>query len=537
MSELFPFIVIVGLGLVLLVSVFKLIRKNTLKSYVESIFYNAPDVILESDSYKDYYRNTKDDFHIDDTTWNDLDMQDVYMAINHSLSSVGDEFLYALLRDQKTIVTDDLSERLLNDHALRSRVQVALGTLGRRVDNGLADQLYSMSAEVPTQFRFLPFQRILALLPFVIVFFNPVVAIFIFVFAFIFNIGMFMMLSKEITKRLRTLNYFVDLLKCARTLNKDIEIKGLEPFKGLKSYIGSMSISLNEGSGFVGMVVIVNAYFTLYGFSFVKILNAINTHTVQARSVFQEVGRVEIALSRASLMSRVEVYCEPIYTDVLAPIVEDLVHPLIKDPVGNSHNLSKNTLVTGSNASGKSTFVRSLAINVILGQRLNFCFAKSMEFRPCFVASSMAISDDVKSGDSYFVAEIKSLKRLIQASEKHKYSFLIIDEILKGTNTIERIAASASILNELKNRDCFICAATHDIELVNILSSSFDKIHFREIIDEKGIHFDYKLQMGPSNTRNAIKLLEHYGYDQKLIDRANRLADDFGTSMQWDMLI
>lgn len=542
MKELILIGSVIVLGLIVIGFLSKVYASKVLEGYVESVFYNTPDVLFDADGYqsvKRYYESSQGSKTVDETTWHDLDMDKVYLSINNSLSSVGDEVLYAHLRDQEDFDFEEftaLSEKLLNDRQLRFKVQMALGTLGRRSDNGLAAQLYASEITIPPQFQFLPYQRLLAFLPFVVLPFSITLGIFLFLGAAFFNIVTFFMLDKSTVHRLRTLNYFVDVLKCARKLEGDIEMEGLSNFSGIKSYIGNMSISMNEGTGLAGMLVLVNAYFALYGFSFVKILKSLNKHNDDAKNIFKRVGFVEMALIRASLMERTEVYCEPIFSDVEAPIVEDIVHPLVVNAVSNSVELKKNTLVTGSNASGKSTFVRSLAINVLLGQKLNFCFAKSMEFRPCFVATSMAISDDVQSGDSYFVAEVKSLKRLINASETYDYSLLIVDEILKGTNTIERIAASASILNDLKNQPCFICAATHDIELVNILESSYSNIHFREIIDAEGIHFDYKLQEGPSNTRNAIKLLEHYGYDETLITRANQLADDFGATQQWEQL-
>lgn len=542
MKELIIIVSVIVIGLVVLGFLGRVYNRKTLETYVDSVFYNTPDMVFDADGYqsiKRYYENSLGSKTVDDTTWHDLDMDKVYLSINNSLSSVGDEVLYAHLRDQEDFDLEEftaLSEKLLRNRQLRFRVQMALGTLGRRPDNGLAAQLYSKDRQIPTQLRYLPYQRILAFLPFVVFPFSVTAGVFTFLAAASINIVVFFMLEKTIVYRLRTFNYFVDVLKCARTLENDIKMEGLSSFSSIKSYIGNMSISINEGTGIAGMLVLFNAYFALYGSTFVKILNSLNEHDDDAKKVFKRVGFVEMALTRASLMERTETFCEPVFSNVEAPIVEQLVHPLVEDAVSNSVALNKNTLVTGSNASGKSTFVRSIAINVLLGQRINFCFAKHMEFRPCFVATSMAISDDVQSGDSYFVAEVKSLKRLINASETYDYSLLIVDEILKGTNTIERIAASASILNDLKNQPCFICAATHDIELVNILESSYSNIHFREIIDAEGIHFDYKLQEGPSNTRNAIKLLEHYGYDESLITRANQLADDFGATQQWEQL-
>ena len=97
-------------------------------------------------------------------------------------------------------------------------------------------------------------------------------------------------------------------------------------------------------------------------------------------------------------------------------------------------------LITGSNASGKSTYIKAIAINAILAQTINTVLAEKWMMKPSYIVTSMAIQDNVLDGDSYFIAEIKSLKRIMQLIEEEKPCISFIDEILKGTNTIERIA-------------------------------------------------------------------------------------------------
>ncbi len=109
--------------------------------------------------------------------------------------------------------------------------------------------------------------------------------------------------------------------------------------------------------------------------------------------------------------------------------------------------MERNTLVTGSNASGKSTFLKALAVNAILAQTIGVCFAQEFRFGRARVMSSMAVRDSVRGGESYFVAEIRSLKRILDAAEGKTPVLAFVDEILRGTNTIERIAASAAVLD------------------------------------------------------------------------------------------
>lgn len=161
-----------------------------------------------------------------------------------------------------------------------------------------------------------------------------------------------------------------------------------------------------------------------------------------------ELGKIEAAISCLNYQIALGYTKKPIFTNKFEISAKEVYHPLVKNPIGNYVNLERVNIITGSNASGKSTYVKSIAINAILAQTLNFVYAEEFKIKKAGVFTSMAIKDDVVSGDSYFIAEIKSLKRIVDDSLKHK-SYYFIDEILKGTNTIERISASSSVINYL----------------------------------------------------------------------------------------
>lgn len=147
----------------------------------------------------------------------------------------------------------------------------------------------------------------------------------------------------------------------------------------------------------------------------------------------------------------------------------------------------------------------------------------------------MAIKDDIEKGDSYFVAEIKSLKRLIEDIDKGNISYYFIDEILKGTNIIERIASSASIIRYLYDNNSIAYIATHDIELTEMFNVKIENIHFREKIDdENNIVFDYKLHVGPSNTKNAIKLIEIMNFPKLITEESNNRVAYFLKIRKWN---
>ena len=119
------------------------------------------------------------------------------------------------------------------------------------------------------------------------------------------------------------------------------------------------------------------------------------------------------------------------------------------------------------------------------------------------------------------MAEAEALLRIIKALDGKLPVFCAIDEIFRGTNPVERIAASSEILKYIQNRNCISIVATHDRELTSILKDTHDFYYFSEDVDdEKGLKFDYKIKHGISKTRNAIKLLKFIGYPNEIINGA-----------------
>ncbi len=215
--------------------------------------------------------------------------------------------------------------------------------------------------------------------------------------------------------------------------------------------------------------------------------------------------------------------------------VEELYHPLLKDPVKNSVKVTRGMLLTGSNASGKSTFLRAVATAGVLSQTIHTCPASRYEAPVFRIYSSMALKDDLTGGDSYYMVEIKSIKRILDQVMKDdaRPVLCFVDEVLRGTNTVERIAASTQIMKMLSRRRTLCFAATHDVELTKLLETEYDNYHFEEKIEEEDIFFPYLLVKGPATSRNAIALLKMLGYDRGIIEEAEAMAERFLESGRW----
>ena len=135
------------------------------------------------------------------------------------------------------------------------------------------------------------------------------------------------------------------------------------------------------------------------------------------------------------------------------------------------------------------------------------------------------------------MVEIRSIKRILdqvkEAAKEHSYVLCFVDEVLRGTNTVERIAASTQIMKMLSLGNALCFAATHDVELTKLLESEYDNYHFEERIEEDDIFFPYKLMEGPATTRNAIALLKMLGYDERIISDAEAMAGKFLAGGGW----
>jgi DNA mismatch repair ATPase MutS len=248
-------------------------------------------------------------------------------------------------------------------------------------------------------------------------------------------------------------------------------------------------------------------------------------------------GKLDAAIAVASYMKSLPLCCRPILdftSDGPAYIqAERMVHPMLSSPVANDLDAAGPILITGSNASGKSTYIKTAITCAILAQSVCLCTAGSYSARAFRIYSSMAVTDDLIAGESYYIAEIRSLKRIFDAAEGGEPVLAVIDEVLRGTNTVERIAASAEVLRALREKGVLCLAATHDIELCALLKGTYELFHFEESVTSDAMTFDYRIRSGPAGTRNAINLLKLMGFEDGIVNRAHERADRYIQTVFW----
>lgn len=199
-------------------------------------------------------------------------------------------------------------------------------------------------------------------------------------------------------------------------------------------------------------------------------------------------------------------------------VARDLVHPLVADAVPNDLAVAgTSVLITGSNMSGKTTFVRALGVNAILAQAFSTVCAAEWRAPMFRVRSSIGLADDLLEGKSYYLAEVESVRRMLVAKASDVQHLFLLDELFRGTNTGERVAAGFATLAWLNRGDDLVIVATHDLELHGLLGGAFSACHFREQVRDGTLMFDYRIQPGLSSTRNAIALLEVMNFPAELV--------------------
>jgi DNA mismatch repair ATPase MutS len=246
-------------------------------------------------------------------------------------------------------------------------------------------------------------------------------------------------------------------------------------------------LPINDPSGFVEYMKI---YFLLEISGFYSALGKIKKHLHELRKLFEMVGYLDALISIASFRLQYHQFCQPAFEEDNYS-VEDIYHPLLEKPVSNPFSFDgKNIIITGSNMAGKTTFLKTLGVNAILAQTIYTSMAQSYRAPFIKVVSSIGRSDNLLSGKSYYLAEVESILRLIQASESETVHLFIIDEIFRGTNSVERLAASVEVLKYLVNDKDYTLFATHDLQLTKLLDGNHRNFHFQEHVSKEGLLFD-----------------------------------------------
>lgn len=284
-------------------------------------------------------------------------------------------------------------------------------------------------------------------------------------------------------------------------LNKLIHIANLDSFRlNFLSYIiGNIFFALNP--------IILNNYN--------KLIEKENKNFKISIDALEE---IETLVSLTTIAYIKKEICLPKIDKELSLNIENMKHPLLQEKkcISNSFNSNKDiNIITGSNMSGKTSFMRTIGINLVLAYIGTFVNAKEFTCPIMKIFTSINVKDDIKKGISTFYGELKRIKNILDYNKEKEIPLIIfIDEIFKGTNYNDRIFGAKEVLKKLASLNCIVFLTTHDFELCEIKEKKINNYHFEEFYKENKIYFDYKIKQGKCNTTNAKYLMRK----MKIID-------------------
>jgi len=477
---------------------------------------------------------------VDDATWQDLGMGEVFEKIDRTSTFPGRQVLYHQL---KTYERDEavLGERarqqavFQSDTGLREEAQMSLAGLDSSDAAWLAPMLMNELPARPKWAWVFHLSGLVPLVCFVGMVLRPMLLI-PGVLTALVNLIVNETYGRRITPHFAGLSQIQRLLCVAEGLSALPDAQRLPQLEvlrqtapartHLRKRLGWLAVDRESlGEIVLSMITYANLFFLVDIQVFLGSLASLRRHQADLVNMLEAVGTLDAAISVASFRESLSLVCTPTLAVDRRLEVAGLYHPLLAEPVGNSILCDgRSVLITGSNMAGKTTFIRTVGINVILAQTLNLCAAERAMLPRMTVRSSIRREDRLAQGDSYYGVELERIHQMIKDAEEEGSHLFLIDEIFRGTNTLERISAATAVLHHL-GRAHLTMVTTHDLELQELLSDSYDMYHFSEQIVDGRPGFDYRIQAGPTTGRNAIHLLELRGYPESITREARRMAD------------
>lgn len=469
---------------------------------------------------------------VNETTWSDLNMNELFSIMDRTATPIGSQYLFHILHKYdspgKLKGRSQRIQNFIQNQNLRENILLILKKLDRKKSFYIANLLYSKLPDRPNFYYVFYFLSALAIILIPMAFIYPQMILYSF-FVITVNLIVEHIFGKKADFYISDLSLLstmlrngVQLAKLESDLEQIVLLKAKRHIsEGLLKKIGWLTIDKNRLDDLSAMLVeYLNHFFLFNLVAFVRSIHFLNQYQTGLRDIFQSMASLDAEIAVSSYLYENENYCIPSFNQSNIIEFTDVYHPLLENPVSNTILLKDNScLITGSNMAGKTTFIKTIGINVILAQSLFFSHAQKAEIPHLYVYSTIKRSDDIAEHKSYYFKEIEAILDFIQLEKKSTKFLFLIDEIFRGTNTIERISAATSVLKYLAKNN-FIMVTTHDIELQDTLKENFKMFHFSEQVTNGNFYFDYRLKKGPCSSRNAIKLLELKGYPKTITEEA-----------------
>jgi len=352
------------------------------------------DIMVDIARYwRKYSETLPESRKVDDITWNDLDMDRVFQSLNHTVSITGSEVLYAMMRDSgcdiDTLITrESMIACLQSDESARSHVHSALRRIRSAHFHGAVEYIFSPEKRIPSREWV---YYLLGLMPLVCILLGCFNVAFFAVLLPLMIINIVIYYRSTLTWRAEScaVRHISSVLNCAHKLAKlrkpateahvqDIR-RNLAHLRGVRFWCGLFALELPGELGI--FTEYLRILFLINMISLCRIIGHIRKNSRAVQDIYRLVGELDACLGIASKRAECKNLTQPEFCEDRIINAKGLVHPLISNPVANDCRLERNVLVTGSNASGKSTFIKAIAINAILAQTIHTCFASAFAIK------------------------------------------------------------------------------------------------------------------------------------------------------------
>ncbi len=519
-------------------------KENKSNSYkdIKDVDFDFERIALFSQAYlnSDAYQI------LSDNVLKDLDFEELFMYVDRTCSKVGQQFLYNLLitipkSEKRTGQLEAIIQKLEEAPKRKNVVARVLGKLTAPGAYFIQSLIYGHFIPQPKWFWIIPMLSLFACIALILSFFIPLfLPIFIFILVVNFVIHYWskqnlLTYSNSIPQLLKLNDVSHKLFASGITSGPDKELK--QALKRINKISQSAIFFKWESrlNSEIGQLLdyildLVKASFLLESMLLFRLIKTIQSHKDDIEKLFVFVGEIDAALSISSFREGLPYFTLPNKTtDNQVFEANDIYHPLIIDPIANSFNISdcKSMLISGSNMSGKTTFIRTIGVNTILSLCINTACAKKMTLPLMKLYTAIRIADSLIDETSYYYKEVKTIKEMTDASRAEHLNLFLLDELFKGTNTVERVASAKAVLSYLHRHHNFVFVSTHDLELTELLHHEYNYFHFEEKVENNQLIFDYKLKNGMLKQTNAIKILEINQFPKDITDEAKKLAQRF----------
>jgi hypothetical protein len=480
---------------------------------------------------------------VEDRIWQDLEMEMVFKRFDRSITPLGAQYLHGLFSKY------ECNLELLKSNADTCRIwnanpeaKQALNSILRHLNSEESAALYNFLTD--STIKIPRFYKLFYLLAGVSViscagcFFYRWFLI-IFAVICVMNILLNSFYGSRIRMQISGLGSLVVLLNCVpktirvlqgTTFREIQELSALvDASNSLRKKISMIFLSRYTGDDFIKIVIeYLNMFFLFELSSSCHAIVAVHGQRAMCLKVHSIIGRLDAFQGISTVFSEYMFFCTPEFKAGRTFSVEDIYHPLVNKSVCNTiHGTGKSFLISGTNMSGKTTFMKALAINLLFSQTIGLCLARTAILPPSRIKTLITRTDSIVDGRSHFFSEASDLLQMLQETvrAKNRDFWFIIDEVFRGTNSIERVAAGGALLNYITQQS-LVFASTHDSELYGLLSHKYDPFYFSEVVIGKHVSFDYMIKSGICESRNAIKLMILAGYPKEVTDEANRLITE-----------